>query len=65
MTPAEVKSRRLELQLTVGELAYALRISTEELERVESGESNACHGQAFEDAFAELDGRLRDMFVGV
>ena len=65
MTPAEVKSRRLEMELTVGELAYALHLSPEELERIERGESDYCRCQAFEDAFAELDARIRGMLVGV
>ena len=64
MNAHEVKSRRLELGLTVRELAFAINIQEEELIRVEAGQSDLCRRRAFEDAFDEFEERVFGTFAG-
>jgi predicted transcriptional regulator len=64
MKPHEVRSRRLELGLTVRELAFAINVREEELLRVEAGESDLCRCKEFEDAFDEFEERVFCTFAG-
>jgi predicted transcriptional regulator len=64
MTPNQIRLRRLELGLTVEELAWALDISNDEMERIEAGLSEYCRCAEFEEAFAELEQRVFGLFVG-
>lgn len=64
MTPNQVTCRRLELGLTVEELAFALNIEESELRRVEAGESAFCCSAAFEEAFDVLEERVFGLLVG-
>jgi transcriptional regulator with XRE-family HTH domain len=64
MKPNQVKSRRLELGLTIAELAYALNLDAGEVERIEAGESDFCRLREFEDAFDEFEERIFGTFAG-
>lgn len=64
MTPNQIKLRRLELGLTIGELAAALEITEIELRQIESGQSSVYTTAAFEEAFAQLEEREFLTFVG-
>ena len=64
MKPHEVMNRRLELGLTVRELAFALNMQEEELHRVEAGQSDTCQCAEFEDAFDEFEERVFGTFAG-
>lgn len=64
MTPYEIKRRRLELELTVEELAYALCIPADELRRCETGESNYGRTPAFDDAFDAFEERVFGSYIG-
>jgi transcriptional regulator with XRE-family HTH domain len=64
MTPNQVKSRRLELGLTVLELGYALNMDPQELARIESGESDGCRCREFEEAFDEFEEKIFGTFAG-
>lgn len=64
MKPHEVRSRRVELGLTIRELAFALNVQEEELRRVEAGESDLCVCREFEDAFDEFEERVFGTFAG-
>jgi transcriptional regulator with XRE-family HTH domain len=65
MTPNQVKSRRLELGLTIPELAFALNVDEMELRRIETGESAGCCSPDFEEAFALLEERVFGLLIGV
>jgi predicted transcriptional regulator len=64
MTPNQIRCRRVELGLTIEELALALGISADEMRRIEAGESDYCLCAAFEEAFAVLEQRAFGIFVG-
>ena len=64
MTPAEIVTRRMELELTVSELAFALNIAPDELRRIEAGQSNAHLTPEFNEAFAALEERVFGLMVG-
>jgi transcriptional regulator with XRE-family HTH domain len=55
MTPNQIKLRRLELGLTVAELANALQITENELLQIETGKSALYESKAFEEAFECLE----------
>ena len=62
MTPKQVRVRRVELELTVDELAFALGIDAKELQKIESGESNVT--KPFEDAFDRFEECVFGTFAG-
>ena len=64
MTPGQIRRRRVELGLSVAELAEILMITERELEAVEAGQSYMCTTAAFEEAFAILEERAFATFVG-
>lgn len=64
MTPNQIRSRRMELGLTVDELAFALDVDQSELFRIESGESDAARTRDFEDAFDRFEERVFGTFAG-
>ena len=64
MTPNQIKCRRLELGLTVGELAGVLNVTENELTAIESGASQLYMSKAFEEAFAVLEERVFGTFCG-
>jgi transcriptional regulator with XRE-family HTH domain len=64
MSPAEITRRRLELGLTVAELAFALNLHTDELLRIEQGKSSACLTPEFEEAFDIFEERVFGCFMG-
>lgn len=64
MKPHEVRSRRLELGLTVRELAFAINVDEAEILRIEAGESDLCRCQEFEEAFDEFEERVFGTFAG-
>ncbi|MGZ5446332.1 MAG: helix-turn-helix domain-containing protein [Thermoanaerobaculia bacterium] len=64
MKPHEVRSRRVELGLTVRELAFAINVQEEEIRRIEAGESDLCRCREFEDAFDEFEERVFGTFAG-
>lgn len=64
MKSYQVKLRRLELGLTVSELAYALRLDETEIARIESGESDLCECREFEAIFDEFEERVFGTFAG-
>lgn len=64
MTPGEIRRRRVEFGLSVGELANILRVTERELEAIESGESRAYTSEAFEDAFAAFEACAFETFIG-
>ena len=64
MKPQQVKLRRLELGLTVGELAYALSLDEVEILRIEAGQSDLCECREFEALFDEFEERVFGTFAG-
>jgi hypothetical protein len=64
MQPNQIKQRRLELELTVEELAFALCLPADELSRCECGESNYAQSPAFDDAFDAFEERVFGTYVG-
>lgn len=64
MKPNQVQSRRLELGLTVSELAFALKLDAEEIRRIEAGESDLCRCREFEEAFDEFEEKIFGTFAG-
>ena len=64
MKPYEVMNRRLELGLTVRELAFAINVQEDEILRIEAGQSELCQCAEFEDAFDEFEERVFGTFVG-
>ena len=64
MTPGQIYRRRVELGLSVAELAEILMVTERELEAVEAGQSHMCTTAAFEEAFAILEERAFATFVG-
>lgn len=64
MKPNQVKSRRLELGLTVAELAFALDMDADEILRIETGESDRCRCAEFEEAFDAFEEKIFGTFAG-
>jgi predicted transcriptional regulator len=64
MKPHQVKVRRIELGLTVSELAYALRLDEHEIARIEAGESTLCECREFDALFDEFEERVFGTFAG-
>jgi len=64
MKPQQVRIRRLELGLTVSELAYALHLDENEVARIEAGESTLCECREFEALFDEFEERVFGTFAG-
>ena len=64
MTPNQITCRRLELGLTLDELAFALGISPIELHRIETGQSESHRSREFMDAFDVLEERVFGSYVG-
>ena len=64
MTPAQIKSRREELGLTVAEFAYVLNLTEQELQRIERGDALSYMAQPIEEAFALLEERLFASYAG-
>jgi predicted transcriptional regulator len=64
MTPHEIKRRRIELELTVEELAFALDVPADELRRCEAGESEYARTAAFADAFDAFEERVFGSYIG-
>ena len=64
MNPTQIRRRRLELGLTVGELAMILNVTESELSAIENGSSELYMSAAFEEAFAILEERVFGTFCG-
>ena len=64
MSPGEIKRRRLELGLTVEELAFALNVEPQELLCIEQGNSKLCLSPEFEEAFDIFEERVFGCFTG-
>ena len=64
MTPNQIRCRRLELGLTVSELAGVLNVTENELTSIENGTSQLYMSEAFEEAFAILEERVFGTFCG-
>lgn len=64
MKPNQIKVRRMELGLTVAELAAALQLTENELLMIEAGDTAFCESDAFEDTFAEFEERVFYTFAG-
>jgi transcriptional regulator with XRE-family HTH domain len=64
MAPNEIRTLRLELGLTVDELAFALNITEAELLQIEAGESDLCRNPAFQEALDCFEERVFGTFVG-
>ncbi len=63
-TPAEIRTRRLELELTVDEMAFALNITEPELMAIEAGESSQHLTREFLEALEILEERAFGTYVG-
>jgi DNA-binding XRE family transcriptional regulator len=64
MTPSEIMQRRIELELTVDEMAFALNITEVELMAIEAGESNQHLTREFREALDVLEERAFGTYVG-
>lgn len=64
MTPRQIKLRRLELGLSVAELAAELQVTEKELTAIEEGVSTLYETKAFEEAFERLEERAYATCVG-
>jgi transcriptional regulator with XRE-family HTH domain len=64
MTPNQIKVRRLELGMTVAELARELDITERELTQIENGQNTWFVTQAFEKAFERLEERAFATYMG-
>lgn len=64
MTPTEIKRRRLELGLTVDEMAFALNLTEGELLAVENGQSDLHKTARFQESFEILEERVFGTYVG-
>lgn len=64
MTPGEIRKRRVEFGLSIGELAGILHVTERELEAIENGESRAYTSQAFEEAFATFEACAFETYIG-
>lgn len=64
MTSNQIRNRRLELGLTLDELAFALDVDQTELLRIEAGESDTVRTRAFEEAFDLFEERVFGTFAG-
>lgn len=64
MTPLEIRERRLELGLTLDELAFALNIGEADLALIEKGLSELHRTPEFQEAFERLEERVFATIVG-
>ncbi len=64
MTPTEIQKRRIELELTIDEMAFALNITEAELRAVENGESELHKTKRFQESFDILEERVFGTYVG-
>lgn len=64
MTPGEIRRRRVEFGLSVGELANILRVTERELEAIESGQSRAYTSESFEEAFEFFERCAFETYIG-
>lgn len=64
MTPKEITDRRLDLGLTVDELAFALNITEAELMAIEAGESRQHLTREFQEAFEVFEERVFGTYAG-
>ena len=64
MTPTQIRARRVELGLTVAELASVLNVTENELSAIESNSSQLYMSEAFEEAFEVLEERVFGTFAG-
>lgn len=64
MTPSEIVKRRIELDLTVDEMAFALNLSEAELMAIEAGESRQHLTREFVEAWEVLEERAFGLTVG-
>jgi DNA-binding transcriptional regulator YiaG len=64
MTPSEIAKRRLELELTIDEMAFALNITEAELMAIEAGQSNQHLTREFLEALDILEERAFGTYVG-
>lgn len=64
MTPTEIQKRRIELGLTIDEMAFALNVTEAELRAVENGESELHKTRRFQEAVDILEERVFGTYVG-
>ncbi len=64
MTPTQIRKRRIELGLTVDELAFALNVTEAELLAIEAGLSDQHLTAQFRESFEILEERLFGTYVG-
>ena len=64
MTPSQVHSRRIELGLSLAELAAILQLTESELHLIECGRCGSSIAPAIEDAFEILEERLFSTYAG-
>jgi transcriptional regulator with XRE-family HTH domain len=64
MTPSQIRSRRMELGLTVAELAGLLNLTERELDSIECGDCRPYMSEAFQEVFAVLEERLFATYAG-
>jgi DNA-binding XRE family transcriptional regulator len=64
MTPKDIIERRVDLGLTVDELAFALNVTEAELMAIEAGESRQHLTREFQEAFDAFEERVFGTYVG-
>jgi len=64
MTSEQIRAWRVELGLTVDELAFALNISEADMNAIEAGQSELHRTKAFKEAFDCLEERVFGTYVG-
>jgi transcriptional regulator with XRE-family HTH domain len=64
MTPSQIRTRRIELGLTVDELAFALNLTRLEVLQAENGQGDLCTRRSFEEAFDQFEERVFGTFCG-
>ena len=64
MTPAQIRSRRLEMGLSTAELAAILQLTENELLQIERGQCGQLLSDSIEDAFGMLEERLFATYAG-
>lgn len=64
MTPHEIMQRRLDLELDVDEMAFALNVTEAELMAIEAGESTQHLTREFQEALDILEERAFGTYVG-
>jgi predicted transcriptional regulator len=64
MTPKDITERRVDLGLTVDELAFALNVTEAELMAIEAGASRQYLTREFQEAFDAFEERVFGTYVG-